>query len=461
MNKPLMWRLCLTIAAGTVLLFWAVDVLTKRTEHRMSYIEEIHQQSLKQMGETAERILALEGDEALSQWVEQLKEKEQTWIAVVKADVDPQFGSKLPQRYIENFRLGRSVDWKIHLYFKENPIMDVTFEGGVFSERNLHFLVQLPQRMRPGAYLQYTHWILQLFLPLILLIIVSLILYRHVMRPLQQLEKATRQFSKGNYQVRVRNLLGNRNDEIAALADTFDGMTSKIGTLIITQRQLIADLSHELRTPLARLDMAVDCIASGINSDDSLERLRKESITMRQLVEDTLTLAWLENEKPCLNDEEVDLIELLELLVDDARFEYSDRQIETQFPDAVILPKSSHRALAQALENIIRNALRYTPKQGSVTILVKQSDDTCYLQITDQGPGVPEEHLTNIFRPFFRVEKARRQQHSQAEQDASSESKTGGYGLGLALARRQIEAVGGSIEARNAQEGGLRIRIWL
>ncbi|GLQ32858.1 sensor histidine kinase [Litoribrevibacter albus] len=456
-NKPLMWRLCWTIAAGTVLLFWAVDVLTKRTEHRMSYIAEEYQQELLNMGQTAESILVNDGEQALARWLQALQEEEQTWAAVVSSQVIPLANGYLSDQFKEGFRLGRSVEWKIHLYFKENPIMDITFEGGEFSERNLHFLIQLPQRMRPGAYLQYTHLLLQIALPLILLTAVALVLYRHVMLPLQQLERATRQFSKGNYEVRVKSFLGTRNDELSALAETFDAMTAKIGSLILTQRQLIADLSHELRTPLARIDMAVDCIEHGIKTEESMQRLKKESITMRQLVEDTLTLAWLENEKPRLNEEEVDLIELLELLVEDAQFEYPDRRIDIHFPESIILPSSSHRALAQALENIIRNALKYTPAGGVVTVQVASDQDAVTVEIQDQGPGVPEQYCEDIFQPFFRVEKSRSEQQMH---DPSAE-KPGGFGLGLALARRQIEAVGGSIEAGNVPEGGLMMRIQL
>ena len=465
MNRPLMWKLCWTIAAGTVALFWAVDVLINSTEQRMSYIDQAYQDELMALGREAEHILTTEGEQGLGAWLDVLQARENTWAAVLKADVGPIANSRIPEQYQANFRLGRSVEWKIHLDFEWNPIMDVTYEGGTFSERNLFLLVQLPQRMRPGMYIQYTRWILQLLLPFLLLTALALILYRHVMLPLKQLEKASRQFSLGNYDVRVKSCLGNRNDELAALAETFDGMTEKIGTLIITQRQLIADLSHELRTPLARIDMAVDCIEHDINADESMERLRKESSTMRHLVEDTLTLAWLENEKPSLNEEEVDLIELLDVLVEDARFEYSDREIITHFIDQAVLVKSSHRALAQAFENVIRNALKYTPKGGTVDLAVSERNDQFLVEIIDQGPGVPAEYKQDIFKPFFRVEKSRRGNHSEA----SSSTQTGGFGLGLALARRQIEAVGGSIIAVNCDEldaccghdRGLKMRICL
>jgi len=193
--------------------------------------------------------------------------------------------------FVENFALGRDVSWKIHLYFAQNPIMDITFADG-----HTHFLIRLPQRMRPGGYWTYTSLLLQIALPMLLLAILSVVIYRHVMSPLRQLETATKQFSEGDYQVRVRDDLGKRNDEIAALASTFDSMAERIGTQIQTQRHLTSDLSHELRTPLTRVELALSIAEQSSPDDESLQRIRHECQQMRELVEDALTLAWLENE---------------------------------------------------------------------------------------------------------------------------------------------------------------------
>ncbi|WP_250658032.1 sensor histidine kinase [Alkalimarinus coralli] len=470
MNKRLLWKLCYTIAAGTVLLFWAIDVLTQRTEQRMSFIDVVYQQELTLMGQEAERIYTQQGEDALAVWLEALQKRENTWAAVVTSQINPLANGHLSEQFLQGFRLGRSVTWKIHLYFKENPIMDLTFSDG-----HTHFLIQLPQRMRPGAYLQYTQNLLQFGLPMVLLIVMSIVLYRHVMKPLRQLEKATRQFSEGQYDVRVKACLGGRNDELAALAATFDRMAARTGKLIIRQRQLIADLSHELRTPLARIDMAVDCLEHNIKPDKSLARLKRESENMRGLVDDTLTLAWLENEKPRLNEEEVDLVELLEIITSDARFEYPDRILKTTFPSSALLAHSSHRALGQAFENVIRNALRYTPEGGTVSVTIEGYEAGFEILVKDEGPGVPEQYIRDIFKPFFRVEKSRNDAANEIArdnaapknmvlEDGHSQTKqtwNGGCGLGLALARRQLEAVGGCIKAANHASIGLEMRITL
>lgn len=443
MNRRLLWKLCGTLALGTLALFWTISFLGAETEQQMSFIAERHQQTIREWGATAEALYQSGDEAALAHWLEQLQAREDTWAAVVRSDIQPLAGSTLNDRFREGFRLGRDVEWKIHLYFTDNPIMETTFADG-----NTHFLVVLPQRMRPGTYLPQARVALKVVLPLIVLVVLCLVLYRHLMSPLRQLEVATRQFTEGNLGVRVRALLGSRNDELAALADTFDRMAERTGDLIVTQRRLIADLSHELRTPLTRVEMAVSCVEEGIDVQHFLPRIRRECGIMRALVEDTLTLAWLENEKPSLDHENLDLTDLVDSILADARYEYPGHTLHAALPDRAEITGSSHRALAQAIENVIRNACNYTPDGGSVRVSLRPDGGGYLLEVDDQGPGVAAEQLELIFRPFFRSAVAR-------------EQEPGGHGLGLALARRQIEATGGWMKAENRTEGGLRMQLWI
>lgn len=438
MNRRLFWKLCIVIAVGSVGLFWIIARVAWQTEERMSFIDAEHQRTLRHYGEQAESLYRGGDHQALQRWLNTLQQQEQTWAAVVQAEVRPLAGELSP-RFLEGFGLGRDVSWKIHLYFAENPIMDIPF-----SDRSASFLIQLPQRMRPGLNWHYAKLLLQLVVPLVLLLIVCLVLYRHLMQPLRRLEQATRQFSDGRYDVRVRSLLGSRNDELASLADTFDAMAERTGQLIIDQRQRLADMSHELRTPLTRIEMAVSLAAQGADSRVLLERIRDDCSGMRQLVEDALTLSWLENERPQLRDETLDLTELLDSILDDARFEYPDRHLLAHLPGQAVLAGSSHRALGQAIENVVRNALDHTPTGGVVEVDLRADEQAWQLQIRDQGPGVDEQWLERIFQPFFRVG-----------------SERAGYGLGLALAQRQIRATGGSIRASNREGGGLQMTIRL
>lgn len=442
MNRRLWWVLSGTLALGTLVLFWVISFLGATTEQQMSFIAREHQATLKSWGQTAERLYTSGETDALARWLDELQAREDTWAAVVRSDVQPLAGSELSSQFVEGFRLGRNVEWKIHLYFKDNPIMDMTFADG-----QTHFLITLPQRMRPGNYLPQAKVALKLVLPAVVLLVLCLIIYRHVMTPIRQLELATRQFSDGNLGTRVRALLGNRRDELTALAETFDRMAERIGDLILSQRRLIADLSHELRTPLTRIDMAISCVEEGIDTRHFLPRIRRECNLMRGLVEDTLTLAWLENEKPDLNAETLDLTDLIHSILDDARYEYPDHRICADLPDQAVLAGSSHRALAQAIENVVRNACNYSPAGGSVEVRLVPEPGGYRLTVLDQGPGVPDDQLERIFKPFYRG-------------SATRDSVPDGHGLGLALTRRQVEATGGWVRARNLERGGLAMDLW-
>ena len=431
MKNTLFWRLSASITLATVVLFLFINYLTDKTEWHMSFIAEEHQEELKNYAKQAER-LYLEGkNEALKEWLQTLQKKENTWVAIVKSDLVPILDTYIQQDYLDRFVLGRGVDWKIHLYFNYNPIMEVPF-----VDKHTHFLIQLPNRMRPGAYWKHMDLMLQIALPLLPLLLLTWLIYRYVMSPLQRLAIATRKFSAGDYDARARPNLGQRRDELTELADAFDQMAENTGKLIIQQRQLIADLSHELRTPVTRMEMAIGSAKQNISIGQLLPRLEKETNDIRTLIEDTLTLAWLENEKPKLKGDMFDLIELINVIIDDAKFEFPNAQFIIDFPKQLELIDCSQLALVQALENLIRNALKYSPTGKTVTIKVNHNEMDVFILISDQGGGVPEEHLENIFKPFFRVDKSR-------------DKEPNGFGLGLALARRQIEALSGTLTASN------------
>lgn len=443
MKRRLFWKLSAVIVAGTVLLFWLIHILVNKTEQHMSFIDEAHQQTLYEYAARAEQLYISGDDAQLTQWLQTIREKEDTWVALVQPKIEPIAGSQLSDEFRERFRLGRSIDWKIHLYFKTNPVMDVVFADGI-----THFLITLPQRMRPGTYWLETNLLLQLALPMLLMAMISIIVYRHVMSPLRQLERARQAISQGHFEVRLRNSLGRRNDEITALADTFDSMAERIGKLVQSQRHLTSDLSHELRTPLTRIELALSWAEQNTPDSPPLRRIREECQQMRQLVEDTLSLAWLENEQPTLQTDDLDLSDLIDSIVDNARFEFPHHRLELNLPEHAPLSLSSDRALGHAIENIIRNALSHTPVGGTVMVSLLQQQERYLIHVDDEGPGVNSKYLEDIFKPFFRLGRASRHHYQ-------------GFGVGLSLAKRQIEAVGGQLKASNHEFKGFRMTITL
>jgi len=437
MSRRLYWKLCLSFGLAGVLLVTLVGMAGDWVERQMSLLDPADQLEMRQWADKAE-VFSREGDsQALEQWLQALQRQENTLITVVRVE-EAWLTPGLETPFTLN-RIGRGLDWPMHLHH-DTPIIQVPFTDGVTS-----LAVRLPARMLPGRWWPYTHRLLQVVPPVLLMLLLCALFYRHLMRPLRQLQQATRRFDAGDYDVRVYNSTGRRMDELDELAQTFDRMADHIGGLIRTQRHLIHDLSHELRTPLTRLELALDDdMAAGCLR----ERGRKEAQAMRQLVEDTLLLAALEHEPQLLATQRVDLSLLLEVIVDDARYEYPDRQLRLQLADGLDQVLANERALSQALENIIRNALRHTPAGLAVTVSAKPLDEGYQVHVRDQGPGVPESELANIFLPFFRLDRSRNRDG-------------GGAGLGLALARRQILGLGGSLSAVNHREGGLVMQLWL
>ena len=395
MNRKILWKLCLILATGLVAFFYALNALTTQTEESMSFIAEKDRMQLKAWGKEAERLYLSGQQQQLENLLNTIKREENTRVSVAGFKAIHIAGEQPKNSNGGNYHYGRSIDWKIHLYFKNNPIMELPFSQGDVS-----FLIKLPERMRPGTYWLTTRIAMQIFMPLAILILLSVLLYRHIITPLRRLDKATTAFSEGDYNVRVKKHLGNRNDELSHLASTFDQMASRIGELILNQRELISDLSHELRTPLTRLDIAVNSFEIQ-ESKYHLERISRESQHIRKLVEDTLTLAWLENEKPIIQQEDVDLVDLLDVLIDDAKFEYPDRKLTFDGPSNAIICNSSHKALGSAIENVIRNALRYTPLGKSVQVELKPCEQHYCLKIIDQGPGIPDQYLAVSLTPSF------------------------------------------------------------
>jgi two-component system sensor histidine kinase PfeS len=318
--------------------------------------------------------------------------------------------------------------------------------GVIFTNPKAHFLIQLPQRMRPGSYLQATSLTLKVALPIVLLSLLAGLLYRHMMQPLIHLEQASRKLSKGDFTARAYQGLNGRKDEFTHVTKIFDAMAERIGKMVCVQREFIADFSHELRTPITRIEMALACAQSDLNSEDMLNRIALEVQGMRKLAEDSLTLAWLDNERLMPKDETFDLIDLLDSILDDGSFEFPSKSIVRKYPESLSFNGNS-RLLGQAFENIIRNALRYAAHE--IILEVNVQSRTIILKVSDDGVGVEEKHLVDIFKPFYRVANAQTQYEHK------------GFGLGLALAQRQIIACNGHVFANRSTKYGLCISIEL
>lgn len=264
--------------------------------------------------------------------------------------------------------------------------------------------------------------------------------------PIRHLRSGFDAVTEGDLDVRVGPGMGGRRDELADLGRDFDRMTVRLQSLIEGQKRLLHDVSHEMRSPLARLQAAVGLARQQPDTlQNSLQRIERESDRMNQLISELLTLSRLEAGMTG-SSECVDMEELLNQIVDDARFEGSERHIEVEFHAGQMADLNANSELLhRAIENIVRNALRYSPDGGKVTITAGVQDPGVFIvAVADRGPGVRSEDLEAIFQPFFRGEA-----HRSGE----------GYGLGLAIARQVVVASHGTIVASNREGGGMLVRI--
>ncbi|MBL4903796.1 MAG: HAMP domain-containing protein [Desulfocapsa sp.] len=275
------------------------------------------------------------------------------------------------------------------------------------------------------------------------------LLARSLTAPIRDLRKATQQMSKGDFSTRI-NLANRRKDEIAGLSRDFNTMAERTQSLIRSQKRLLRDVSHELRSPLTRQTLALELAKQRFsNGEPYLARIEKESRRLGELIDQLLILTRLEgNMDNCLK-EPVDLHKLLTSIVHDAAFEavYQDRGVDIRTL-AEVTVSGSIEMIHRALENVIRNGLRYTAIGSNVEITLSKDDPIATITVRDHGTGIPQEYHEQIFKPFFRVEKSRNQD-------------SGGTGIGLAIAKQAILMHNGSILARNARTGGLVIEIRL
>jgi two-component system, OmpR family, sensor histidine kinase CpxA len=279
-------------------------------------------------------------------------------------------------------------------------------------------------------------------------------LARYLTGPIVRLRTATHQLAGGNLGARAAET--SRKDEIAELVHDFNRMAERLEVLLNSQKQLISDISHELRSPLARLNVALG-LARQRASDEStkaLDRIELEAERLNEMIGKLLTLARLESGEPPVEHTPIQILELLQEVVADADFEARSRDCGVKLvlgEDCTTLGNPG--LLRSAFENVVRNAVRYTAPGSAVEIRLQCQGQNggkaqAVMTVRDHGPGVPEQEMSNLFRPFYRL-------------DAARERQTGGAGLGLAIAERAVRLHQGTITARNADGGGLVVEIRL
>lgn len=289
-------------------------------------------------------------------------------------------------------------------------------------------------------------------IPLLVVLLVSLlcaILAWHLTSPIRRLQQATKQLSEGEFDLPELRLNLNRRDELGDLSVGFIDMADSLQRLLQSHRQLLRDVSHELRSPLTRLQIALG-IARKKDSENVLQaehdRIERAATQVADLITQILDLAKLQQEGE-LTTQRLDLVKLFKVWLQDAELELAHKQISVAWRlggeevfcniDAVLMQR--------AFDNVLRNAIRFSPEGGALTITLENHGGDLTFAIADQGPGVPEQQLEEIFAPF-----------TQADQSRSHAS--GGYGIGLAMVKRILDMHHGDVKASNIEGAGLSVQ---
>ena len=305
-------------------------------------------------------------------------------------------------------------------------------------------------------------------------------LSRHLTRPIETLRSATHRLAEGDMSARVGNYEDSGNDELTSLSRDFDSMAERIQALLGEQnrlleeqnrlmhgqRRLLRDVSHELRSPLARLNIALELardavqdglenntstnsVSHAIHAEAALNRIEEEADTLREMVDQVLSLSHLESglQKPVT--EPVDLAALIQTVASATDFEARSTRRAVRVTACVSsTTNGSPTLLRSAIENVVRNAVRYTSEGTAVEISLIKTEAEAIITVRDYGTGLPEDELEAIFRPFYRVSGAR-------------ERESGGTGLGLSITEHSVRLHGGQVRAYNTPEGGLTVEMRL
>jgi Signal transduction histidine kinase len=427
------------MVAVVVFLNWTVQ-----TEPVVSRWQNSVRNQMRVYAATAAQIYDAQGEQGLRQFVDQVNNSDTVGeIDIVRSDGNVLFADV---QNLDNYRALINNAFASGTVELELTEPDTALAANRFSLRNGDTYVMIIRWERPHAppffgetRLRY----LRFFGLLLTAIIVCYALAKYLSSPIGKIRKATQKLAAGQLDTRVSDELGNRRDELGTLAADFDLMAERIESLITSQQRLTRDISHELRSPLARLGVALEIAKqkSGAVPSPLLDRIETESARLNEMISRLLTLSRLESGSQDFDRHEIDLRELVEDVAEDADFEAQAKGKSVKFSGVDhCLITGNEDLLRSAVENVLRNAIRYTEVGTSVDVQLISDNGKAVIKVTDHGGGVPEEELKNLFRPFYRVGEAR-------------ERATGGTGLGLSIAERAIQAHNGTIEAHNVDHG--------
>ena len=421
------------VVISTILFVGAFD------EDRFGAPRELTQQAAEQ--------LERGGRENLIRWLKSdPTPRPDQLLLIIDDDGRELLGRRVPGRWERIARRSQSRDtkWRPRNYRPSRILPRI-----VGPEGDEYLLIFAPRRFTALTLLGWPPSRLPILAAMLLVAAtMSYLLARYIAGPVFGLSAATRAFADGDLSARVGGRYTQRKDELGELARDFDAMADRIQELIEEREDLLRDVSHELRSPLTRLRLALAIAerAASANEPVDLSRIEKETEILQALVDQIMGLVRLRS-GPELKKEPVRVDQLIDDVVADAGFEYGEERIDWPGTAATIVHGHAN-SLRSAFENVLRNALRYSPASEHVNVELLHQNGLLNIVVSDRGPGVPDELLERIFEPLFRV-------------DTSRTRDSGGEGIGLAIAARVCELHGGHITAHNRDGGGLTVKLQL
>lgn len=437
-RHSLFWRLVILVAGFCLSMIWVSGYVGRQIDRTSSFLSQEARDVLSGYADDAHAALQA-GPEQLSRWLTAMRERESSWLVVVDQDLKPLGGQTLNAEENQMLTFVRHYEWPMSRRNTGLPLVSMPL-----SDKGERLIMRLPERFRPWR----NHALLTagaVYLPPVLLsVLFCWLLYRLLVSPLDGLRRQANALRGNRLDSLLPTSIASRSDELGELGRSLEYLTQRLRDSITQQQQLLRDLSHELRTPLSRLRVACE---SELSAEEMRCRTDREVICMQQLVDSTLEFAWLDSEQPRFECEPVDVEALWDVLCENACFEagWPRERIRAQVPEGCQV-LGNLNALAQAMENVLRNAIRHSPANGTVHLTARREDAHWRLSIDDQGPGVQPDQLDVMFRPFSRLSAAR--------------PGGDGFGLGLAIARGMMTLQNGRIWAENLHSG-LRVNFVL
>jgi two-component system, OmpR family, sensor histidine kinase CpxA len=445
MNRRLFWKIFLPFWVAQALLLGALYV---RVHYRISsehpWWIQPERREMPVLASLAAQRYEQQGSAALAELLDSLSLPHRSRFWLVDGNGNELSGPPIPDRILSGAAAAEKREGLARSYEANILVARATADRGQYLLIAELTPPPISERI-PGDLL----WTLKL--GTIFSAIICLLIAHYLTKPIERLRDATHELARGNLDIRAGDNLGNRHDEIAELVRDFDTMAGELRNQIQSERNLLSGVSHELRSPIARIRLA---LALARDADDEelgemLDRMDQDTVQLDSMLERILTVARLESGQQKPKFEQILLDDVIDDVLHDAHFEAAATGATIAYQgNGEVKVNGDAGLLRSAIENVVRNAIFYSGQAGKIEVRLDKSADAAVISVRDNGPGVPEDALPLLFKPFYRV-------------DDSRGTTTGGMGLGLAIVRNALAVHGGTVSARNVTPHGLEVELRL